>query len=78
MSQSETPSPLAEAKVDSLETLFARDPLGLSDQDLDRIIAELRSRRALWVKAEAEGKTRAPRRLAAAKAELGAEDLLAP
>lgn len=68
-------SPLAEATPDSLDELFRRDPLGLSDQDLDRIVAELRSRRAIWAKAEAEGKTKAPRK-AAAKAELGADDLL--
>ena len=38
-------SPLLEAEPASLTELFARDPLGLSDKDLDVIVAELREQR---------------------------------
>ena len=51
-------SPLAEAQVGSLSELMARDPLGLSDADIGTIVAELRRKRELWVKAEADGTTR--------------------
>lgn len=54
-------SPLATANPSSLDELFSRDPLDLGDADLDRIVGELRKSRELWRKAEAEGKTRAPR-----------------
>lgn len=70
--------PLAEATIDSLEELFRRDPLSLSDPDVDKIVDELRARRAQWAKAEAEGKTRAPRSKRAAEpaTPLNTEDLL--
>jgi len=53
-------SPLAEASPKSLDELFSTDPLKLSDSDVDAIIAELRRKRALWAKSEAEGR-KAPR-----------------
>ena len=36
---------LSEAKPDSLQDLFARDPTLLTDADLDRIISEIREQR---------------------------------
>jgi hypothetical protein len=68
-------SPLAEATTDSLEELFRRDPLKLTDLDIDAIVAELRARRGLWLQAAAEGKTRAPRAKVEAKPEIEAGDL---
>jgi len=54
-------SPLVEAKISALDELFRRDPLEMSDKDFDQVIEEMRKKSALWAKAEAEGKTRAPR-----------------
>lgn len=63
-------SPLAEAKSDSLDELFARfdghiaaRTLNLPSAKLDRasIVNELRRQREAWNKAEAAGATRAPR-----------------
>lgn len=61
-----TPSPLLEANPASLNELFSRDPLGLSDRDLDVIIAEQRAQRARIEAAKRAG-TKAPK---AAKAPL--------
>ena len=58
-------SPLLEAPATSLDELFARDPLDLSDADLAAIVTELRRQRVRWKQAEAEGK---PARAAKAKA----------
>lgn len=55
-------NPLLEAPATSLDELFSRDPLDLSDQDLSVIVVELRRQRVRWKQAEAEGKTaRAPK-----------------
>ena len=51
MSPSE--SPLSEAKKDSLEELIARDPLNLTDDEVDRLKIPMRERRAEWQKREA-------------------------
>lgn len=42
------PSPLQEADPASLQELFNRDPLSLTDSDIDRIVTELRAQRARW------------------------------
>lgn len=52
------PSPLAQADPASLNELFLRDPLSLSEQDLDQIVAELRAQRARLAQAQAAGKPR--------------------
>jgi hypothetical protein len=59
------PSPLAQADPASLNELFLRDPLSLSEQDIDQIVAELRAQRARLAQAQAAGK---PRRQATTKA----------
>lgn len=51
-------SPLNEALPESLEELFSRDPLDLSDQDLDVMIAAYRAKRGVWLKAEVEAKAK--------------------
>jgi ferric-dicitrate binding protein FerR (iron transport regulator) len=54
---------LAEAQPDSLNEVFSRDPLKLSNQDLARVIAELRRARAKWVvedQAEKKPRVKAP------------------
>lgn len=61
-------NPLAEASLDSLSELFSRDPLQLSDADIDRITLTLREKRKLWREAEAAGATKAPREQKAPKA----------
>lgn len=68
------PSPLSEATSDSLDELFRRDPLGLTDSDLDRIIEAMREKRTLWKQSEAL-KASKPKGSAAAKRELTDDDL---
>ena len=62
-------NPLAEASSESLQELFDKDPLQLTDNDIHRIVAELREQRDRWIKAEAKGKKKA------APASLSLEDL---
>jgi hypothetical protein len=52
---------LAEAQVDSLAELCSRDPEGYQQQDLDRIIAELRAQRERLAKAQAASPQKAPK-----------------
>lgn len=49
-------SPLAEASPESLQELFDKDPLELTDHDVERIVAELREQRGRWTQAEKKGK----------------------
>ncbi len=51
MSPSE--SPLAEAEAESLDELIARDPLQLTDSEVDRLKIPMRERRAEWQRKEA-------------------------
>ena len=55
-------SPLSEADPRSLDELYAADPLGLTDADVDRITKDLREKRALWSKEEAEAGAQGRRR----------------
>lgn len=66
-------NPLNEAEPNSLAELMARDPLKLTDQDLDLIIAELRRKRVDFAKAEAEPKIKKPR--GTAKANISLDDI---
>jgi len=50
-----TTSPLSEVDPASLNELFARDPMDLTNQDLDKIIAALRAQRLKWKQDEASG-----------------------
>lgn len=68
-------SPLGEAKPDSIEELFRRDPLKLSDGDVDEIIKTFREKRASWIQQELEGKPRAKRAPKAKGPELDLSDL---
>lgn len=43
---------LAEASADSLSELFSRDPEGLSDQDLFKVVTRLREARVTWKNSE--------------------------
>lgn len=45
-------NPLAEANPESLSDLFEKDPLLLTDADIERIVSELRSARANWLQKE--------------------------
>lgn len=51
-----TSSPLAEAVPESLDELFSRNPLDLSEADLDKIIAKYRADRGRFAQADLEGK----------------------
>lgn len=70
-------NPLAEASPASLDELFSRNPLDLTDGDIERIVVELQRRRVEWVEAEAKGAKRAPKAKSAAvaKAIVGKVDL---
>ncbi len=58
-------SPLSEADPKSLDDLYAADPLNLTDDDVDKIVADLRQKRALWASedaaAQAQGRSRKPK-----------------
>ena len=51
-------SPLSEADPASLDELFARDPLELTNDDLDSIASDLRGHRGLWIVADDEAKNK--------------------
>lgn len=53
----ENSPPLAEPDPKSLDELFNADPLELTDEDLDTLVAEYRANRELWAKEEAAAKT---------------------
>ncbi len=48
-------SALAQAQPESLAQLFSRDPQGYTDQDLQKIVSELRIHRARMATAAAAG-----------------------
>ncbi len=58
-------NPLSEADPRSLDDLYSSDPLSLTDDDVDKIVADLRQKRALWATedaaAQAQGRTRKPK-----------------
>lgn len=62
-------SPLSEVESDSLGELFARDPLGLSDRDIERICIELRAQRARWQQDEVKAKNK-PKKAELSQAQL--------
>jgi hypothetical protein len=55
------PNPLAEAKVDSLNELFNRDPFQMSDQDIAKIVDALRNARSKFKQDEATKPVKEPR-----------------
>ncbi len=66
---SPAPNPLLEARVDSIDELFSRDPEGYtcgpdgspaSGPEMLAMVAGLRRQREIWEKAEAQGAKRAP------------------
>ena len=73
-------SPLAEVSPISLDDLFSRDPLELTDQDIGAIVKELRRQRVNWLQAEASGAKSAKKPKAAGKTQVApgksTEDLL--
>ena len=54
-------NPLTEASPQSLDELFSRDPLELSNQDIAVIVAKFRALREQWLVDEAQGKTKGRR-----------------
>lgn len=58
-------TPLSEANPRSLDELYAADPLSLTNPDVDKIVGDLREKRALWLKEESEataqGRKRRPK-----------------
>jgi hypothetical protein len=67
------PNPLSEASPDSLSELFARNPLQLSDQDIGKIVSELRRQREKWQ--VDEGKPKAKKASKAVKLDVSLDDL---
>jgi hypothetical protein len=67
----ENTSPLAEADASSLQELFDKDPLLLTDSDIEKIVTELRAQRGRWVLAEKKGKKKeAPKNISLADLDL--------
>jgi hypothetical protein len=69
MTEEKQLNPLLEARVDSIDELFSRDPESYtkgpdgsqaSGADMIAIVAGLRRQREIWEKAEAAGAKRAP------------------
>lgn len=69
MTEEKPANPLLEARVDSIDELFSRDPEGYckgpdgttaTGADMQAIVAGLRRQREIWEKAEAAGAKRAP------------------
>lgn len=54
-------TPLSEVPAETIDELFARDPLKLSTQDISVLVNYFRSQRHKWAQLEAEGKTRKKR-----------------
>lgn len=63
-------SPLEEVPFTSLDELYCRNPLDLSDDDLDKMVIEQRRARENWLKLEAEGKTKGAKKVSKAKPKL--------
>ena len=74
-------NPLSEADPRSLDDLYAADPLTLTDNDVDKIVADFRKKRALWesedAAAQSQGRARRPKEYKAAppKGQLSLENL---
>lgn len=54
-------SPLSEAIPESLDALFSRDPLNMTEDDVGKIVARLRAERAVWAEREANAASRPAR-----------------
>jgi len=58
-------SPLSEADPKSLDDLYVADPLALTDNDVDKIVDDLRQKKALWesedAAAQSQGRARHPK-----------------
>jgi hypothetical protein len=50
----EAANPLREASPESLNELFERDPLSLTDSDVESIVQQLRVARSKWAEEEAQ------------------------
>ena len=55
-------SPLSEANPKSLDDLYVADPLSLTDDDVDRIVSDLRQKKVLWEKEDAEAQSQGRKR----------------
>lgn len=58
MTHTTTTSPLTEASPTSLDELFSMDPLQLTDENIDRIVLELRAQRERWQQTEKKGRAK--------------------
>jgi protein tyrosine phosphatase len=52
-------SPLAEANPESLQEIFDKDPLSLTDDNIEQVVQELRAQRDKWELAEKKTKAKA-------------------
>ena len=50
------PNPLLEAEPTSLQDLFDKDPLSLTDDDIERVVKEQREQRGRWQKTLPKGR----------------------
>ena len=49
---------LADATGESLAALFDKDPLELSDKDIERMVDEMRKHRTKWMQEEQQAKSK--------------------
>lgn len=57
------PNPIAEADFESIDRLFNKDPQFLTEEDLDTIVAKLRSGRGRWLHETEKKKAKAKAKL---------------
>lgn len=66
-------SPLTEAEPDSLDELMARDPMQLTEQNINVVVTALRKQRISWESEEASAKSKGKRPSAKAAREAAAK-----
>lgn len=78
-----TGSPLDVPRVDSIDDLLSRDPMQMSDADLDSLISHFRAQRVTFIEAEKAAKAAGKKRTVVPKTDaakeankLSLEDLL--
>lgn len=66
-------SPLAVPTPDSIDDLLSRDPMLMSDEDLDKLIGHFRAQRVTFIEAEKAAKAAGKKRVVVPKTETAKE-----
>ena len=52
MDNSQIPTPLSNSEPGSINELYQKDPLDLTEDELERVVVSLRAQRAQWQQSE--------------------------